>query len=82
MVGLVRRIARAFGENGIVFKDQPNGRCLECKWNEALTHGTVHCHVPDTRLVNEICIQKLTLVMIQNVDNALGNDSSSGEDWK
>lgn len=86
MVSLVRRIARAFGQNGITFKDQPNGRCLECRWNERQEHGPVLCAVPQTILANEICIQKLNYVVNRNIDYHLSrldvHIEDDGEDWK
>jgi hypothetical protein len=40
------------------FKDQPNGRCLECKWNLESNTDNFDCDIPPLFLTNQICLQK------------------------
>lgn len=83
MVDMVRRIIDAFKVHGIIFKDQPNGRCLECRWNEREEHGAVLCAVPQTVLSNQVCIQKLNYVVNRNIDYYLSRlDYDGGEEWQ
>lgn len=56
-----------------VFKDQPNGKCFECKWNNSVDE-LLHCVCPMTHITNEICIQKRTMVIEQNIYNGMDDD--------
>lgn len=61
------------------FKDQPAGRCGECKWNQSEKINEFWCKVPITHLRNPICVSKRVMVECMNLNNAVtGGD---GEDF-
>ena len=51
----------------IIFKDQPDGDCMSCRWNKATSDGSVTCGIPQTHLRNPICIAKLQLTIMGNI---------------
>ena len=51
----------------ITFKDQPNGKCHECKWNDS-PNDRIDCICPQVHLSNPICIQKI--IMVFNLNSA------------
>jgi len=67
------------------FRDQPDGNCFECKWNEALKTGPLLCSVPGTHVTNPICMQKMQLALARNIDWELARanwDLDVGDEWK
>lgn len=63
------------------FKDQPDGKCMECVWNRS-TDDDVNCAVPNTHLTNLICIQKRIMVMNQNIAYDFEEFEDDGDEWK
>ena len=53
------------------FKDQPDGNCLNCKWNMNEKHTTLFCMCPITHLSNVVCIQKVAITHLGNIDDVL-----------
>lgn len=59
------------------FRDQPSGRCGECRWSKAgLENTDFWCTCPKTQLVDTICIQKNTLVTIESLERL---DADAGD---
>ena len=54
---------------GYGFKDQPSGNCSMCKWDDG-TQKRFYCQIPQAYVTNLICIQKLMLVSINNIENS------------
>ena len=50
----------------IVFKDQPNGQCIRCKWNMS-NDEVLNCECPTTHITNYTCILKRTMTIQQNI---------------
>jgi hypothetical protein len=63
------------------FKDQPNGKCLECKWNNSHSE-MMNCGCPDTHVTNMVCIQKRQMTHLSNIAFYESQSSDEGEDWK
>jgi len=47
------------------FKDQPDGKCWECKWNVS-ANDLMDCICPPVKIVNAICIQKTIMTSTYN----------------
>lgn len=61
----------------LVFKDQPWGKCRECKWNEA-SGDEFHCTCPLYHLRNLYCMLKTIMVLLKNIEecNPTPNDGN------
>ena len=74
------------GSNAFVLKDQPDGRCEICRWNEAFKRtGGILCGCPQVHMTNPICINKCTMAVLQNIDWELARqngDIDDGENWR
>ena len=64
---------------GGVFRDQPDGNCLNCHWNERVKHGHISCSCPTTYMSNPICLQKQILTHLGNIDLALYGDGDQND---
>lgn len=53
------------------FTDQPDGRCMECKWSRAPEDGAVDCSCPFTHMTNMICLAKVQVCEIAMLRNDL-----------
>lgn len=56
-----------------IFKDQPNGKCMQCKWNLCVDGINVDCNCPSVQLTNRICIMKIQAILLENVQNYTQN---------
>ena len=58
------------------FRDQPKGRCLECKWNRAggSGHEEFDCCCPLTHVTDKTCIMKINLIENMNSAYYLGGE--------
>lgn len=52
-------------------KDQPDGKCFECRWNSTELEGGFHCLVPYNHVSNKVCIMKNQLVYLTNIYHAM-----------
>jgi len=57
----------SFKREELKFKDQPDGDCFRCKWNQSAGKN-LSCTVPDTHVSNPICIQKRTMITLMNLE--------------
>jgi hypothetical protein len=68
--------------NDLKFYDQPDGRCHECRWNNASKVGGLDCSVPQTLLVNHICIAKVQTAWLSNIEYEERRRNEDGDEWK
>ena len=64
------------------FYDQPSGHCHVCRWNGAHKPGGLDCAVPQTLLVNPVCIMKIQVAWLSNIEYEERRSNDDGEDWK
>ncbi len=61
-------------------KDQPGGKCLECRHNASEKENYFWCQVPLTRLKDPICLQKRVMVELMGLrDLATRQDDGDNE---
>lgn len=60
-----------------MFKDQPWGKCRECKWNQA-SGEEFHCTCPIYHLHNLLCMLKTCMVLLKNIEDC--EPSVNGDD--
>lgn len=61
-------------------KDQPDGRCWECRWSCETGKFGVNCSVPQRLITNMTCLMKLQVTLLKNIDyelNYTGEDEQS-----
>lgn len=62
--------------------NQPNGHCQYCRWNMASKPGGLDCGVPQTVLINPICIMKINTAWLSNIEWNQRRIDDEGESWK
>ena len=62
------------------FYDQPNGHCHLCRWNLAAIPGGLNCSVPQTLLTNPMCMMKIQICWISNIEH--NQHPNEDEEWK
>ena len=72
---MIKKLLFRFSFQG--FKDQPDGQCFKCKWNQS-NNKDLWCTCPQTHLSNQKCISKCQMIHESNIYNALRD----GEEWK
>lgn len=64
-------------------KDQPDGKCLECRRNNSEKINFFWCQVPLTILSNPVCLQKRVMVELMALkDLASGGEDEDGDNEK
>ncbi len=51
----------------LALKDQPSGKCIECRWNGS-ANDKLDCSCPQIRMINTVCMQKINMVLLGNVE--------------
>ena len=64
------------------FYDQPYGHCAICRWNETEKLDGLDCTLPQARAWNPICLMKIQMTWLGNIDEQMRRDTEDGEDWK